>query len=137
MAYAGNSLGEERLTEWGKRYKEHPGFKYDHACISEMRGFRCKLNYGPFSQYNWRGNPKPCRFPYSDHTSMWKDRKTGELVYITQPNSTFDEEEMAAFCKEYGLTFRIDPSISWHYPPSTTAIIVTRDVKVADLAGCR
>jgi hypothetical protein len=68
---------------------------------------------------------------------MWKDRKTGELVYITQPNSTFDEEEMAEFCKEYGLTFRIDPSISWHYPLSTTAIIVTRDVKVADLAGCR
>jgi hypothetical protein len=129
--FAAKGLGEERLAEWEKRYEEHPGYKYDHACISELRGFRCKLQYGPFNQYNWRGNPKPCRLPYSDHTSLWKDRETGELVYVTQPYLAGEEwgeiAEMEEFCKEYGLKMKIDPSLSWHNPPSSTLIMVTRD----------
>jgi len=135
MAYAGNELGKERLTSWQERYKEHPGFKYDHACLSELRGLRCRIHLGPFRRYNWRGEAKPCRLPYSDHTSLWKDRETGELVYVTQPYGTSNDSlkftvedlaEMAAFCNDYGLKMRIDSTLSWHYPPATTCIMVTR-----------
>ena len=113
MSYAGNDLGKERLAEWEIHYKQHPGFKYDGACLSELRGLRCKRQFDRFGNYEWRGNPKPCKLPYSDHTSLWKDRKTGELVYVTQPYGLTDKmrEEMDAFCKEYGLRMKIDPSL--------------------------
>lgn len=117
-------------AEWEKKYEKAPETKYHSACISRLRGLHCKLQFDPMDGYKWRGNPKPCDFPYADHTSMWKDRETGELVYVTQPYgqmpSNGEIEEMEAFCAEYGLEMEIAPHLSWHAPGATTFIMVRR-----------
>ena len=162
MPYAANQLGKERLAEWEKHYKEMPRSKNNgHACISHLRGYTCSWHYNReegWKQYHYKGanpqhgrynpdirhalpaiiiDPRPCNFPLADHSTLWKDRETGELVYVTQPYGSTNEpekdfldkdlENMTAFCKEYGLKMKIDPSLGWHYPRGCTCIVVTRD----------
>jgi|GEM_PF-4733479 len=155
MPYAANQLGKERLAEWERLYKQTPHSKNaGHACISHLRGYVCSWHYhtnddgwreyyrappnprhGRYNPDAWHRlgetirDPRPCRFPGADHSTLWKDRETGELVYVTQPYGIGDLvlQEMRDFCKEYGLKMKIDKSLGWHFPNETTCIVVTRD----------
>lgn len=63
-----------------------------------------------------------CRGPYADHSNMFKDLETGEIVWTEQPYSTPNVQTVEAFAQAHGLRARISKADSWHYPGSTVLI---------------
>lgn len=68
-----------------------------------------------------------CRPPDSDHVSIWRHRKTGQMVFVSQPyHCDWDDLlEIWDFALKHGFHVEVSAWLSWHLPGSTMLIAWT------------
>jgi hypothetical protein len=69
-----------------------------------------------------------CRPPSVDHNSLFR-RKDGPLVFVSQPYDRVErlKHELEAWTARWGLTFRLAPEESWHFPGHTILYEVRKE----------
>ena len=85
-------------------------------------------------EYSRGMNPECCHqedrraFMVTDHSELWQDRETQDLVQIAHPNCNGrkeDFEESAKFLKERGLNLAVS-NMSWYNRETTKLVVVAR-----------
>jgi hypothetical protein len=99
----------ERLAKIG--YKQSRG----QACVHRLLGKK-SCQHGA-----------DCLPPAHDHITLWlRDGEPAMTVSHLYGISDNDLKATLAYADEKGLSVYIDAGLSWHYPSSTVAVILTR-----------